>query len=212
MKRKVTLLTCLMLVALSIGQVVYAHSGKLDSSGGHKDNKNINGLGSYHYHCGDYPAHLHGSRGLCKYSNEYKEYMAIVDELKTYVDKTTSDKKGEQAFSILTEDDIKRMETLLQSEFMPFMLTNDVLNAETTLFGKTNVKGLNVRKKQSSSSAKVCGISVTGTRLLITEDMGNGWYSIMVFEDNKSQTGYVKKEMVDLIEKPEYLISLCENL
>ena len=26
----------------------YAHSGRTDSSGGHKDNKNKSGLGSYH--------------------------------------------------------------------------------------------------------------------------------------------------------------------
>ena len=36
-----------------------AHSGRTDSSGGHRDNKNKSGLGSYHYHCGGYPAHLH---------------------------------------------------------------------------------------------------------------------------------------------------------
>ena len=32
-----------------------AHSGRTDSSGGHRDNKNKSGLGSYHYHCGGYP-------------------------------------------------------------------------------------------------------------------------------------------------------------
>lgn len=36
----------------------FAHSGRTDSSWGHKDNKNVSGLGSYHYHHG-YPAHLH---------------------------------------------------------------------------------------------------------------------------------------------------------
>lgn len=43
-----------------------AHSGRTDSSGGHKDNKNKSGLGSYHYHCGGYPPHLH-SGGVCPY-------------------------------------------------------------------------------------------------------------------------------------------------
>lgn len=38
---------------------LFAHGGRTDSRGGHKDNKNISGLGSYHYHCGDNPAHLH---------------------------------------------------------------------------------------------------------------------------------------------------------
>lgn len=45
-----------------------AHSGRTDSNGGHRDNKNKSGLGSYHYHCGGHPAHLH-TNGLCPYSS-----------------------------------------------------------------------------------------------------------------------------------------------
>lgn len=45
-----------------------AHSGRTDSRGGHKDNKNKSGLGSYHYHCGGYPAHLH-ENGVCPYTS-----------------------------------------------------------------------------------------------------------------------------------------------
>lgn len=45
-----------------------AHSGRTDSNGGHRDNKNKSGLGSYHYHCGGYPAHLH-TNGVCPYGN-----------------------------------------------------------------------------------------------------------------------------------------------
>lgn len=43
-----------------------AHGGKTDSKGGHKDNKNKSGLGTYHYHCDGYSAHLH-SDGVCPY-------------------------------------------------------------------------------------------------------------------------------------------------
>lgn len=46
---------------------VEAHSGRTDRNGGHKDNKNVSGLGSYHYHCGGYPAHLH-ENGVCPYA------------------------------------------------------------------------------------------------------------------------------------------------
>jgi len=46
---------------------VEAHSGRTDSNGGHKDNKNASGLGPYHYHCGGYPAHLHDN-GVCPYA------------------------------------------------------------------------------------------------------------------------------------------------
>ena len=47
--------------------VAQAHSGRTDSSGGHRDNRNASGLGSYHYHCGGYPAHLH-ENGVCPYT------------------------------------------------------------------------------------------------------------------------------------------------
>ena len=48
--------------------ITFAHSGRTDSNGGHRDNKNKSGLGSYHYHCGEHPAHLH-TNGVCSYSN-----------------------------------------------------------------------------------------------------------------------------------------------
>lgn len=46
----------------------FAHSGRTDSSGGHNDNSNKSGLGSYHYHCGGYPPHLH-TNGTCPYKS-----------------------------------------------------------------------------------------------------------------------------------------------
>lgn len=69
-KNKIKIISIL-LIALSIismGINAYAHSGRTDSSGGHKDNKNKSGLGSYHYHCGGHPAHLH-TNGVCPYSS-----------------------------------------------------------------------------------------------------------------------------------------------
>lgn len=57
------------LVALLCMPIVnMAHSGRTDANGGHKDNKNKSGLGSYHYHCGGYPAHLHDG-GVCPYTS-----------------------------------------------------------------------------------------------------------------------------------------------
>jgi hypothetical protein len=51
--------------------VAEAHSGRTDSRGGHKDNKNKSGLGSYHFHCGGYSAHLHDN-GVCPYKSSSK--------------------------------------------------------------------------------------------------------------------------------------------
>ncbi len=59
------------ILEIQSGITAEAHSGRTDSSGGHKDNKNKSGLGSYHYHCGGNPAHLH-TDGVCPYSAKAK--------------------------------------------------------------------------------------------------------------------------------------------
>lgn len=63
----------LLLIGIIILAIVFAylfnasaHKGRTDGSGGHRDNQNASGLGSYHYHCGGYPAHLH-TNGVCPY-------------------------------------------------------------------------------------------------------------------------------------------------
>lgn len=68
-KKKVlrTIMSLLIVITLT-PQIALAHSGRTDSSGGHKDNKNASGLGYYHYHCGGYPPHLHTS-GTCPYKS-----------------------------------------------------------------------------------------------------------------------------------------------
>lgn len=67
-KLKITSILLIALSIISIGVNAYGHSGRTDSSGGHKDNNNKSGLGSYHYHCGGHPAHLH-TNGVCPYSS-----------------------------------------------------------------------------------------------------------------------------------------------
>jgi len=64
-KRIYTLLTVILLVLSTVA--AYAHSGRTDANGGHNDNKNASGLGSYHYHCGGNPPHLH-QNGICPYA------------------------------------------------------------------------------------------------------------------------------------------------
>ena len=79
MKRLIRIGVSLLLVFTLIFSCVissYAHSGRTDGSGGHKDNKNKSGLGSYHYHCGGYPAHLHTS-GYCPYKDVFPKSVEI---------------------------------------------------------------------------------------------------------------------------------------
>lgn len=74
MKNKIKRLSktiALLGILLAFPTTILAHSGKTDSSGGHKDKNNVSGLGSYHYHCGGYPAHLHDG-GVCPYSGSAK--------------------------------------------------------------------------------------------------------------------------------------------
>lgn len=67
-KKKIISIVLIISSVILIGANTYAHSGRTDSNGGHKDNNNKSGLGSYHYHCGGYPAHLH-TNGVCPYSS-----------------------------------------------------------------------------------------------------------------------------------------------
>lgn len=73
-KYGVLLLSCLTLatapatVLPSNTLIAEAHSGRTDANGGHHDYKNKSGLGSYHYHCGGHPAHLHPN-GVCPYAS-----------------------------------------------------------------------------------------------------------------------------------------------
>jgi len=61
----------LILLLLFFSSNVFSHPGKTDAQGGHKDNKNISGLGSYHYHHGR-QAHLHEG-GVCPYAKKNEE-------------------------------------------------------------------------------------------------------------------------------------------
>lgn len=73
MKKKIVTLS---LVCCLLFTSTFAHSGRTDSSGGHRDNKNVSGLGYYHYHCGGNPPHLHDN-GVCPYSAAKVTYPTI---------------------------------------------------------------------------------------------------------------------------------------
>lgn len=66
MKNKKVLLVSTLLLIACITCIAFAHQGRTDKYDGHRDTENQSGLGGYHYHCGDYPAHLH-SDGVCPY-------------------------------------------------------------------------------------------------------------------------------------------------
>lgn len=65
--------TLLLLFLIIFPVSAYAHSGRTDANGGHKDKNNVSGLGYYHYHCGGHPAHLH-TNGVCPYDVQESNY------------------------------------------------------------------------------------------------------------------------------------------
>lgn len=75
MKKKILSVVTIFLLVAAIPFSSFAHSGRTDGSGGHKDNKNKSGLGGYHYHCGGYPAHLH-TGGVCPYRGGGSSYSS----------------------------------------------------------------------------------------------------------------------------------------
>lgn len=66
-KKIISILFCILFI-LTFSISADAHPGKTDATGGHHDYKNVSGLGNYHYHCGDNPAHLH-ENGVCPYKS-----------------------------------------------------------------------------------------------------------------------------------------------
>lgn len=82
-------ITVLIVFLLMICTTSYAHSGRTDSNGGHRDNQNKSGLGSYHYHCGGHPAHLH-TNGVCPYSSSSSSSKKSSSKTKSSSTKTNT--------------------------------------------------------------------------------------------------------------------------
>ncbi len=122
---------------------VEAHSGRTDSSGGHKDNKNKSGLGSYHYHCGGHPAHLH-TNGVCPYSTS-----TTTSSQKTSKNSTSSTAKTNKAKSSASSKVIKKVQKALNE------LGYDCGKADGILGKKTKAA---LKKFQEDNELKVDGI------------------------------------------------------
>ena len=86
MKRIISVLMAIVAIVVCMGNYTYAHSGRIDANGGHRDNNNKSGLGPYHYHCGGHPAHLH-TNGVCPYSSSSSSSKAVLQALQNQVQK-----------------------------------------------------------------------------------------------------------------------------
>lgn len=182
-KRICCVLLALVLAALAASGL--AHSGRTDSSGGHKDNKNASGLGGYHYHCGGNPPHLHAN-GVCPYASGSGA--------------KTSATQAPKATAAPTQTALPAAAPQSGEPSVPAWAEA----YETVQFGMTNIKGVNVRAKASTGAKKLSTLPITGTPLVIVDrvvgDKDEIWY-IIWFEDGE---GYIKADFIDLVEEAEY--------
>ena len=104
----------LFLCAIFLAAPISAHSGRTDASGGHKDSKNVSGLGPYHYHHG-YEAHLHPG-GVCPYDTGVG--IANIDDSSSSSSNNYSP-SADDTLHITYENGISRGEEIATNVFTP---------------------------------------------------------------------------------------------
>ena len=96
---------------------VFAHGGKTDAAGGHRDNQNKSGLGYYHYHCDGHPAHLHKD-GVCPYKQSFAPKSSSNNNNIIISDGTVT-KSKEKSENVTIEFDNKPKKTEKAPEQVP---------------------------------------------------------------------------------------------
>jgi len=107
--KKVLTISAMICIIIAMSGNCFAHSGRTDSSGGHKDNQNKSGLGSYHYHCGGNPPHLHDN-GVCPYSSSSSSYSSSSSTNKSSTSSSSSIKSN-SSDSVTTSSTSVKTET-----------------------------------------------------------------------------------------------------
>lgn len=136
-----TSIICILLLVLLSAVNAFAHSGRTDKYGGHKDNKNASGLGRYHYHCGGYSAHLHES-GYCPYTDVFPSDIEISSEKNTL-------KLGEKlsvSATVYPHDACSKKVTWSSSDSSVATVKNGVITAKNTVLPQLLQKPLMVKQ------------------------------------------------------------------
>lgn len=148
----------ILLTIMMIPATLFAHIGRTDSNGGHKDKKNVSGLGAYHYHCGGYPAHLHPN-GVCPYKSTTKSSSSS-----TTTSNTTSNKKSTPTY---TEKE------------MTFVIDGETVKINTINVNNTNLAEL-------KTLCEKLGISMTYDSKLKSVECTKGDTSFTLQIDSKN--------------------------
>ena len=178
-RTKIVSILVITLAIISIGLTTYGHSGRTDANGGHRDNQNKSGLGSYHYHCGGHPAHLH-TNGVCPYSSKSsssknKSTSSSTTKKKKSTSTNTSTSKSKTKSTSVSVKEIKINEDT--EDFEDFEVGNSkVLSVDIT---PSNVTDKKIKWKSSdediaevTSSGKVIAKNPGIVTITATSDNG----------------------------------------
>lgn len=156
--KRIAIMLLIFCSILIIGMMnTYAHSGRTDSSGGHKDNKNKSGLGSYHYHCGGNPPHLH-TGGACPYSSKTKTKSTTTTK-KTNTTTTKSNNTSSSTTPVKNEVKTVAVESVkIKVDKKEIEIGEDSNCSVTVLPDNASNKEI----KWSSSNEKVATIDASG--------------------------------------------------
>lgn len=186
--KKITIVVLICIFSVAMCNITFAHSGRTDSSGGHRDNNNKSGLGSYHYHCGGHPAHLH-TNGVCPYSSSSKNSKPSSS--------TSSQKTTTVEPTIINVEDIKINETVKEikvgeSKILTVTITPNNSTDKTITWKSSNEKIATV-----SSIGKVIAKNPGPVEITATSSNGlSNAIKIVVKEDknNVIRTSTTNKE------------------
>lgn len=163
MKNKLKSLSKILLLStilLAIPTTLFAHSGRTDSSGGHKDKNNVSGLGSYHYHCGRHPAHLHEG-GICPYSSTQSS-TTTKSKSKTSTNANTSSTTKAKSTSVTT-DSSKNKKVEVEKITLNAPKAKIEINEELTIIATVTPDSANDKSiTWNSSDTSVATVSNTG--------------------------------------------------
>lgn len=162
-KKKIISNLLIVLIIISIGTSVYAHSGRTDSNGGHRDNKNKSGLGNYHYHCGGYPAHLH-SNGVCPYSSSSSSSKSSTSNSLSATTETTAVPTTIDVSDIKINENISNMEEGEKQQLTITIMPEDATDKNITWKSSNeNIATINVLGEVTAQKYGTVNITATSS-------------------------------------------------
>lgn len=205
-KKRVKIFSIILLVLsiISINIFTLAHSGRTDSRGGHKDNKNKSGLGSYHYHCGGHPAHLHNN-GVCPYSATSSSSSSVTLKNDNNKTSSTSDNLNSQestANKDLVNQTTQRTPNIVEAKSIEIVEYEKELKVGEAKQLSVNILPDNTTNKKvtwKSSNENVIKVSENGKITAI--NVGQAYVTVSTLNKKTDSIGILvnegKKENID---------------